>query len=169
MSSNQYLGLVKRLAVPTDSVPTDLVSDQFRATAITRHDVVDDVTGINVSIDLIRQTRGGGWPTGPVTEEYNFVDLVWHECEFRDGGSYTYVVRDHDGRYVGCCYLYPVGGRTPLTPETIRFDVDVSWWVTPAAFESGHYARLYDALVSWLEGSLPFTTPPFSNRVVPAT
>jgi hypothetical protein len=27
------------------------------------------VRGINASLDLIRRTRGGTWPTGPVTEE----------------------------------------------------------------------------------------------------
>jgi hypothetical protein len=32
----------------------------------------------------IKQTRGGRWPTGPVTEEYDFVDIVWHKCEFRE-------------------------------------------------------------------------------------
>ncbi len=48
--------------------------------------------GINASLDLIRETRGGTWPTGPVTEEENYVDLVWHECEFRDGKSFTFCV-----------------------------------------------------------------------------
>ena len=40
--------------------------------------------GINASLDLIQQTRGGNWPEGPVTEEFNYVDLVWHELEFRE-------------------------------------------------------------------------------------
>lgn len=169
MDENPYAGMVKRLSAAPETVPTELVTDDLRATAITRHDLDDDVAGINASIELIQRTRGGRWPTGPVTHEYNYVDLVWHECEFRDGGSYTYVVRDHEGRYVGCCYLYPVGGRTPLSADTIHFDVDVSWWVTPAAHEAGHSVRLYEALVSWLDDVLPFTSPLFSNQVIPST
>jgi hypothetical protein len=69
-----------------------------------------------------------------VTEEYNFVDLVWHECEFREGDSFAYAVYDAADRYLGCCYLYPLGPRTPLTADRLEHDVDVSWWVTPDAY-----------------------------------
>ena len=65
------------------------------ARAITRADLGDDVRGINASIALIQRTRGGGWPTEPVTEELNFVDLVWHELEFREGASVTYRALRH--------------------------------------------------------------------------
>ena len=133
-----YHGLVKRLQVPDGYiVPRELSYHDIRAHAISRADLDEDVRGINASLDIIRRTRGGGWPTGPVTADYNFVDLVWHECEFRDGGSFTYAVYDASGQYLGCCYLYPLGGRTPLTADLLRYDVDVSWWVTPAAYQQG--------------------------------
>ena len=64
---------------------------------------------------------------------------------------------DADGQYLGCCYLYPVGGRTPLTEELLGYDVDVSWWVTPQAYERGYYTKLYAALGTWIEGAFPFT------------
>ena len=138
------------------------------ATAITRADLTEDVHGINTSIDLINRTRGGGWPTNAVAEEYNYVDLVWHELEFREGSSLTYVVRGTDGTYLGCCYLYPLGRRTELTEQLLDYDVDVSWWVTPAAYEEGYYARLYDALRAWLEGEFCFWRPYYSNRQIPS-
>ena len=94
--------------------------------------------GINASLELIRRTRGGRWPTEPVTEDFNYVDLVWHECEFREGDSFTYAVYDAGGQYLGCCYLYPMGRRTPLTEELLDYDVDVSWWVTPDAYRRGY-------------------------------
>jgi hypothetical protein len=47
--------------------------------ALTRDDLDDDVRGINASLELIRRTRGGGWPTAAVTAEDNYVDLVWHD------------------------------------------------------------------------------------------
>ena len=129
----QYDQFKKKLRLPDGTeAPTQLVYGELEAQAITRDHLDDDVAGINASLDLIRKTRGGPWPTGPVTSEGNFVDLVWHECEFRDGGSYTYAVYHADHGYIGCCYLYPLGGRTTLTAELARdHDVDVSWWVTP--------------------------------------
>jgi len=71
------------------------------------------VRGINASLELITRTRGGTWPTEPTTGAVNFVDLVWHELEFRDGYSFTYAVYDTSGSYLGCCYLYPLAaGRS---------------------------------------------------------
>jgi hypothetical protein len=67
--------------------------EDLRARALSRADLADDVAGINSSIELIQRARGGGWPTGPVTEQSNYVDLVWHELEFREGYSFAYVVR----------------------------------------------------------------------------
>jgi hypothetical protein len=164
-----YSGLVKRFQLPPDFVaPAELAYEELVATALTRHDVSDDTAGINRSIDLIRRTRGGSWPTGPVTDEYNFVDAVWHELEFRDGTSFTYIVRETDGTYVGCAYLYPMGGRTELTPALLHHDVDVSWWVTPEAYDRGRYEMLYRALRSWVEESFPFRAPYYSNAAMPS-
>lgn len=160
-----YGRFVRRLTVPDGvAVPTELTHGDVVARAITRADLADDVAGINASLDLIRRTRGGTWPTGAVTEEYNYVDLVWHECEFRDGGSYTYVLRDRAGGYLGCCYLYPMGSRTRLTEDLLDHDVDVSWWVTPSAYERGYYPKVHTALTHWLADDLPFHEPYFSNR-----
>jgi Dihydrofolate reductase len=61
-----YHGLVKRLDLPAGWVPpTELEYDDIRARAISRADNDDDVQGINASIELIRRTRGGSWPTEP--------------------------------------------------------------------------------------------------------
>lgn len=163
-----YSGLVKSLEIPPDfRAPTELTYADIRARAISRADLQDDVRGINASIELIERTRGGGWPTEPVTEEFNYVDLVWHELEFREGYSYAYAVYDSADRYLGCCYLYPMGRRTPLTPDLLAYDVDVSWWVTPDAYDDGYYTKLYLALRQWVVADFPFTRPYYSNREMP--
>jgi hypothetical protein len=163
-----YARFVKKLQVPPDRpVPRSLAHDDLVARAITRDDLDDDVRGINASLDLIRTTRGGPWPDGPVTAEGNYADLVWHEVEFRDDVSFTYVVRYTDGRYVGCAYLYPLGRRTPLSEALLDHDVDVSWWVTPDAYERGDYRKLHTALRGWLGAELPFSAPYFSNAEIP--
>jgi len=163
-----YTGLVKKLALPDGyTPPTELAYDDIRARAISRADLDDDVRGINASIELIQRTRGGQWPTEPVTAEYNYADLVWHEVEFREGDSFSYAVYDSGGRYLGCCYLYPLGKRTPLSGELLAHDVDVSWWVTPDAYESGYYEKLYAALQQWVTGAYPFMKPFYSNARIP--
>lgn len=144
----QYDQLKKKLLMPggTD-VPTRLVYGELEARAINRDHLDDDVAGISASIDLIRKTRGGPWPTEPVTADGNFIDLVWHECEFRDEKSFTYAVYHAQHGYIGCCYLYPLGGRTTLTADLAdSYDVDVSWWVTPPAYQRGDYTLLHAAL-----------------------
>jgi len=163
-----YAQFVKKLTVPDGfAAPTKLVHDDVVATAITRADLADDVRGINASLSLILRTRGGGWPTEAVTDEFNYVDLVWHELEFREGDSFTYVVRTAGGGYLGCCYLYPVGRRAPLSEALASYDVDVSWWVTPDAYASGYYTKLYRALRHWLAAEFPFWKAHYSNVEIP--
>jgi hypothetical protein len=60
----------KKLTLSADfDPPRRLEFDDVVAHPISRHDLADDVRGINTSLDLIRDTRGGRWPAGPVTEE----------------------------------------------------------------------------------------------------
>jgi RimJ/RimL family protein N-acetyltransferase len=148
-------------------MPWRLEYEDVSARVLSREDLHDDVQGINASIELIRRTRGGTWPTEPVTEDFNFIDLVWHECEFREGDSFSYAVYTDDGAYLGCAYLYPMGRRQELNEELLRHDVDVSWWVTPDAYERGYYEKVYRALQHWLAEELPFTAPYYSNAEIP--
>jgi hypothetical protein len=164
-----YSPFVKKLVLPDGrTAPMRLTYDDVVATAISREHLHDDVAGINASIELIRQTRGGPWPSERVTEDYNFVDLVWHECEFREGDSFTYAVYDAGGEYLGCCYLSPLGRRTQLRDELLDYDVDVSWWVTPAAYEHGYYEKVYAALQHWLEHAFTGWRAYYSNREIPS-
>ena len=159
---------IRKLELPVGfEAPRRLGYDGIEAIALSREDLEDDILGINESVPLIQRTRGGGWPNGPVERDFNFVDLVWHEQEFREGSSFSYVVRDADGKYMGCCYLYPMGLRTELREELLSHDVDVSWWVTPAAYEAGKYRTLYAALREWATAEFPFSNPYYSNLEIP--
>lgn len=163
-----YTNLIRRIVLPAGfQPPTELIFDDIVATVLGRRHLRDDVDGINASLDLIRKTRGGEWPTEPVTDEFDFTDLVWHECEFREGNSYSYAVYTAAGEYLGCCYFYPVGTRTPLSADLIKHDVDVSWWVTPSAYDRGYYDKLFRAVRKWSSDDYPFENPHFSNVIVP--
>jgi hypothetical protein len=164
-----YKNLIRSLELPPRySAPVELLYEDVVARAISRADLSADIAGINESLDLIRRTRGGDWPTGPVSAELNYVDLVWHELEFRENYSFAYAVYETSGRYLGCCYFYPMGRRTPLDETLLRHDVDVSWWVTPDAYQKGFYMKLYIALRRWSVESFPFVNPYFSNREIPS-
>ena len=147
--------------------PQRLVHADIVATVLGREDLDDDVAGINSSLELIRRTRGGDWPEEAVTPEFNLADLIWHEVEFRDAYSYSYVLRDADGGYLGCAYLYPMGRRTDLNEQLAHHDVDVSWWVTEEAYAGGFYERAYEALQRWVTSDFPFTAPYWSNVEIP--
>jgi hypothetical protein len=164
-----YPNLSKRIVLPAGFVaPVMLHFDDIVATALSREHLKEDVAGINASLDLIARTRGGGWPTESVTEEGNYIDLVWHECEFREGYSFSYAVHTDKGEYLGCCYFYPVGKRTPLSAELAKADVDISWWVTPSGFERGYYEKLFRALKQWGRNDFPFSALHFSNALIPS-
>lgn len=168
MTDVDHHGMIRSLELPAGhSARRELRYEDITARAISRDDLAADVRGINASLDLIRRTRGGSWPTGPVTEEYNYDDLVWHEVEFRDGTSFTYAVYDSGGQYLGCCYLYPMGKRTPLDEILVQHDVDVSWWVTPDAYDRGYYVKLHRALQHWVAEDFGWQKPYFSNREIP--
>lgn len=158
----------KKLVLPADFVPPSALRyEDVEARGITRDDVAEDVRGINVSLDLIRETRGGSWPTEAVTEEEIIVDEYWHECEFRDHKSFSFILRTDGDGYVGCAYFYPMGVRQPLTTDLAAHDVDVSWWVTPEAYEAGYYAKVHDALRRWATEDYPFERPHYSNLRMP--
>ncbi|MFI5897419.1 GNAT family N-acetyltransferase [Actinoplanes sp. NPDC051513] len=168
MTVSDLTPYTKKLVVPAGfDPPRRLEFDDVAAHAISRDDLAEDVRGINASLDLIRETRGGRWPTGPVTEEENYVDLIWHECEFRDSKSFTFVLEARDRGYIGCAYLYPLGVRAPLTAGLAQHDVDVSWWVTPDAYEAGYYERVFRALERWVVTDYPFIRPHYSNVRLP--
>jgi hypothetical protein len=163
-----YAKFVRPLELPAGyAPPVTLEYADITARALGRADLDDDVRGINASVELIRRTRGGDWPSGPITAEYDYVDLVWHECEFRENYSFSYAVYETGGLYLGCCYLYPMGRRTPLSENLLQSDVDVSWWVTAEAYQRGYYAKLDAALRQWIAEDFPFAHPHFSNREIP--
>jgi hypothetical protein len=165
MNLQQY---IKKFPFPANFQPPTVLSfDDLTAKPLTRSDLKTDMEAVNSSLKLIRDTRGGSWPSEPVTEEFDFLDLAWHEREFRDNGSFAYVVYDSDNKYIGCFYLYPIGHRTELNEDTNAYDIDASWWVTTNAYEHGYYEKLYTAMQEWLKG-YPSSNIYYSNNKIPS-
>lgn len=156
----------KMLIIPKGfNLPEALKHEDLEARPLTRDDLVEDLKAVNSSIDIIKKTRGGSWPEEELDKNFVLLDLAWHEREFRDKTSFAYVIH-HNGKYIGCFYIYPIGGRTLLDDITDEYDADFSWWVTKEAFEQGFYERVYSALKSW-ESELPFGEVLYSNKLIP--
>lgn len=164
-----YARFIQKFVLPGDfKAPELLVYEDITARPLTREDLKADLEGVNSSIEVIQKTRGGSWPTEELSEEFDFLDLAWHEREFRDASSFAYVVYDTKGKYIGCFYLYPMGVRTDLNQRLLEYDVDASWWVTAAAYKEGYYEKLYRALKQWLADEFPFQKIYYSNKEMPA-
>ena len=61
--------------------------------------------------------------------------------------------------------LDPILLTIPL--QLLAYDVDVSWWVTPDAYDRGYYEKVYRALQHWLAAEFPFGEAFYSNAEVP--
>jgi RimJ/RimL family protein N-acetyltransferase len=162
-----YADFIKKFSLQDFKAPEKLHFDDLVAKPLTRGDLKVDLEAINSSIETIQKTRGGSWPQEELNEELDFLDLAWHEREFREGTSFAYVIYDTNGNYIGCFYLYPMGHRTVLTEELLGYDVDASWWVTTAAYGQGYYQKLHKALKQWLAMEFPFKNIYYSNKEIP--
>lgn len=76
-------------------------------------DVYIDYFAVMSSIEIIRKTRGGNWPTPELTFEDDFIDLCWHQREFEYKLSFAYtIISLEHSECLGCLYFYPPGFRT---------------------------------------------------------
>ncbi len=125
----------------TIKIPKRIKSTSFVAEVLSAKHAEEDLMHVLENEKLIKCTRGnaGSWPNPKtLTLEENRIDLSWHQREFENGSSFAYLMRDKDGVYVGCAYLYPMNFRSKL-PNAKKHDVDFSFWVTGRVYEQGLY------------------------------
>lgn len=146
-------------------VPERLETPDFIIRKLCYRDAKLDYAAVMSSIDIIRRTRGGVWPTPDLDLENDQIDLAWHQREFENRTSFAYTVVSPDEKECfGCLYLYPPGYRSEQSKEA---DVDVSFWVTQEAYNQGLYAKLYGVLDGWLQADWPFEKIVYTNIEIP--
>jgi len=146
--------------------PLPLSKSDYHARQLMLKETQLDYEAVMSSIEIIRKTRGGNWPTADLTYEDDMIDLGWHQREFEFKNSFAYTVMNNDeSECLGCFYLYPVNFRK-VVPQNKGYDVDVSWWVTAKMYEQGFYDRLGLDIAEWLK-QWPFKKPYFSNLELP--
>ena len=123
------------------NVPNNIKTESFLFRKLTTRDVYLDFLAVMSSIDVIKKTRGGSWPTKELTFEEDLIDLGWHQREFENRSTFAYTVFSPDNsKCLGCFYLYDAGTRKEVDSS---YDVDVSFWVTKEAYDKGLYEKLY--------------------------
>ena len=88
----------------------------------------------------------GDWPAG-LTREDNLIDLAWHEREFTARRSFSWIVRDTGGTYIGCFYVFPQIGA--------RRRAEAALWLCDMSDRLGIATSLKADLDHWLSENLP--------------
>ena len=94
------------------------------------------------------------------------MDLVWHECEFPERSSFSYVIRNTEGDYLlACATSIPGASHRAPSEALMGHDGDVSWGVTADAYETPGTEGFESTALG--HRGLPFTAPYWSNREIP--
>lgn len=129
----------------TIDLPRECNLGGFRLTPLSPDQVEEDYAAVMSSADVLRGFFGD-WPEG-LTLEDDLVDLAWHEREFTTRRSFAWIIRDGDGHYLGCAYIFPAQGE--------RGQADVATWIRDMP-DRLSTQDLFNALFrKWLEEVLP--------------
>ena len=123
------------------TIPQEVALGDFRLTMLTVADLDDDMAAIEESTAEIDGMFGNAWPRG-LTLEMDRADLDRHHREFNSHSAFAWVIRDHDGAYLGCAYVKPENER--------RGAARVAHWMRTTEAERGPaFATLFHG---WLRG-----------------
>jgi len=135
------------------NIPGRIETEHFIARKLCAVDNELDYAAWYSSIEIIRKTRGGNWPTIEMTKEENMIDLSWHQREFEFKSSFAYTVMNlNETECLGCFYIYPFGKgmSSTIKPES-GYDIEVSWWVTQQMYDKGFYKELQKFVKDFVE------------------
>lgn len=117
----------------------------FRLTPLSPDHVEEDYEAVMSSADVLRGLFGD-WPDG-LTLEDDLVDLAWHEREFTTRRSFAWIIRDGEGSYLGCAYVFPAQGE--------RGRADVVTWIRDTPERLSTQDRFNAFFREWLAETMP--------------
>lgn len=128
------------------TIPRSAQLNAFAITPLDASAMEEDYSAVTGSIGVLKGLFGDDWPAG-LSEKDNLTDLHWHDREFTLKRSFSWVIRDLEGAYLGCAYLMPDPGK--------RGTAQVYTWVRDRA-DRTVLNRAFDAeLASWFADVLP--------------
>ncbi|MEM6376246.1 MAG: hypothetical protein AAF686_08390, partial [Pseudomonadota bacterium] len=118
----------------------------FRLSRLDASVMDEDFQAVTESTAVLTGLFGNDWPQN-LTAERNLTDLHWHDREFTVRRSFSWVIRDLTGSYLGCAYLLPDPGERGMA--------QVFTWVRDMP-DRVAINRAFDAeLASWFADLLP--------------
>lgn len=126
-------------------LPRDFALGAYRLTPLSPDFVDEDFDAVMAAGPLMTGIFGS-WPEG-LTRADNLIDLAWHEREFTARRSFSWIVRDPSGEYLGCFYVFPTLGR--------RGHAKAALWLCEMPDRAGVAQTLQAALSAWLAETLP--------------
>jgi hypothetical protein len=123
------------------TIPQEVELGGFRLTMLTAADLNDDMAAIEESAPELDGIFDNSWPRG-LTREADCADLDRHHREFISRHAFAWVIRDHEGAYLGCAYVRPTTGRRGAAWA-------IHWMRATAAARGPDFAALFH---DWLRG-----------------
>jgi hypothetical protein len=147
-------------------IPKKIKSKSFIAEILLAKNFEEDLKHVLENEKLIKKTRGnaGSWPNPKtLTLEENKIDLSWHQREFENGTSFAFILRDFDGSYVGCAYLYPMNFRSKIE-NARKYDLDFSFWIVQKYYDLSYYEKVKNEWIEVLK-KIGFRKIYYSNKI----
>lgn len=143
------------------SIPSSLVTEEFRLRMLTVNDVVKDYDAVMSSVEHLKGVFGpkSTWPSPELTLEQDLIDLGWHQKEFQNRSSFAYTVMSlGETRCLGCVYIYPAAPAD--------YDAQVILWARQSELASGLEDRLLLAVKDWMITDWPFEKVGFPGKEI---
>ena len=104
-------------------LPRSVALGGVHLTPLSPEFVDEDLNAVLATAPLLQGMFGDTWPSG-LTREDNLIDLAWHEREFTTRRSFSWILRDGSGTYIGCFYIFPdIGSRGSATAALWLCDI----------------------------------------------
>ncbi|MEM6483233.1 MAG: hypothetical protein AAF922_13565 [Pseudomonadota bacterium] len=127
-------------------LPRSATLNAFALTPLDASAMDEDYAAVTRSEGVLKGLFGNEWPVG-LTEKDNLADLHWHDREFKLKRSFSWVIRDRDGIYLGCAYIMPDPGKCGTA--------QVFTWIRDVG-DRAKLNRAFDAeLAAWFADVLP--------------
>jgi len=129
-------------------------------------DLDEDVAEFNASLDIIRAPAAEAGPTGPALRlQLRRPGLARMRIP-RRRLVHLRGLRRQRAVTSDAATCTPLGGRTPLTADLLRYDVTSAWWVTPTAYQQG-IPRALPCAAALDQHRVPFPGRYYSNTEIP--
>jgi hypothetical protein len=142
-------------------VPTSYTAANYKLVPLGPAVTAVDYKAYMGSMDHIRKTQGGNWPTRQITMADQVKDMAGEKEQWEGRKSFSFAVLSTDGTTeLGCFYLRP-------SPKE-GYDVVATMWVTKEEFAKGFDPQLYKDMKLWVAQAWPFKNVAWRGREISA-